>query len=153
MIGRSPDSRGKNYNSETPQKDVFLNGFYIDKYEVSNRQFRKFLRATGYRMQGDSNWILRPGKEDHPAAAVTWTDAAAYARWAGKRLPTEMEWEKAARCTALARLYPWGFVADEPDVSRRANYKSPVSPRGATVPVDSLELARASTACTTWRGT
>lgn len=81
--------------------------FFIDRCEVTNREFERFVQASGYRWQG--NWIIynRMDRRDNPVAGVTWQDAAAYAKWAGKRLPTRLEWEKAAR-GRVGRIYPWG---------------------------------------------
>jgi len=138
--------------SETPQHIVYLNAFYIDKYEVTNEQYKKFVDETGHRIPavptkeeviaalkseqtelGEeaekisdakinatiqeltrtlSPWAWKagtypPGKSNHPVVLVNWYDAQAYANWAGKRLPTEAEWEKAARGTD-GRFYPWG---------------------------------------------
>jgi len=84
-----------------------LAAFYIDRFEVTNLQFRRFVQATGYKPQGRWRSHATPVRDRHPAIAVSWYDAEAYASWAGKRLPTSPEWEKAAR-GGDARLYPWG---------------------------------------------
>lgn len=109
----SPSSDG--FTDERPQRPVFLRSFLIDRYEVTNAQYEQFVKATGRAVPTNSNpsvnlWIDGrpfPGSETHPVVNVGWHDAAAYCAWAGKRLPTEAEWEKAARGTD-ARLYPWG---------------------------------------------
>ncbi len=85
---------------------VDVDGFWIDRFEVTNAEYMAFVRATGHRppMFADDPDFNRP---DQPVTGVSWDDAEAYCRWQGKRLPTEREWEKAARGTD-GRLYPWG---------------------------------------------
>ncbi|MBI5192686.1 MAG: SUMF1/EgtB/PvdO family nonheme iron enzyme [Nitrospirae bacterium] len=95
---------------EVPKHKVFVSTFYIDRYEVTNAQFRDFLNDTAnpYR---PSHWeehdTFTKGEEEHPVVDVDWLDGYSYCKWAGKRLPAEAEWEKAARGTD-SRLYPWG---------------------------------------------
>src|SRR5262249_3157990 len=82
--------------------------FLIDKYEVTNRQFRRFVEETGYKKP--ISWLDQgypAGRDDFPVTGVNYEDARAYARWIGKRLPTEAEWEKAARGSD-GRLWVWG---------------------------------------------
>jgi len=91
---------------EQPQHTVFLDAFYIDKYEVTNAQYKQFMDATGYK--APRNWRHSTFNQPfQPVVGVDWHDALAYAEWDGKRLPTEAEWEKAARGTD-GRIYPWG---------------------------------------------
>lgn len=96
------------YSISQPEHTRQLDGYWIDKYVVTNAQFRRFVKETGYSPEGW--WTLKDteGKDRYPAIDVTWRDAAAYAKWAGKRLPLEAEWERAARGTD-GRLYPWGI--------------------------------------------
>jgi len=89
-----------------------LPDFYIDRYPVTNAEYKKFVEATG--APEPTHWrrgTWPEGKADHPVVNVTWEQAAAYAEWAGKRLPTEEEWEKAARGTD-GREWPWGSTFD-----------------------------------------
>jgi formylglycine-generating enzyme len=92
---------------EAPQHAVNLPAYYIDKLPVTNRQFYNFVISSGYKPEGGWQKYYEPATADLPVRGASWNDAAAYARWAGKRLPTEAEWEKAARGTD-ARTYPWG---------------------------------------------
>lgn len=99
--------------NEFPQRQVFVDTFLIDVYEVSNDQYAAFIQATGY--PAPSGWTNRfypLGQANFPVTGVTWADASSYAAWVGCRLPTEVEWEKAARGTD-GRIYPWGnlFIA------------------------------------------
>jgi len=101
---------------EEPVHDVYLDEFYVDKCEVSNRQYRRFCDATGTAYPDDPHFS---GMEDYfrsfpdyPVVNVGWPDAAAYARWAHKSVATEAQWEKAGRGSD-ARKYPWGN--SEPD--------------------------------------
>ncbi len=100
---------------EMPRHRVWLNGFYIDRREVSVGEFREFMLSTNRkvpRIWRVEAWVAMypEPKDDHPMSGVTWYDADDYCRRAGKRLPAESEWEKAARGTD-GRQFPWG---DEP---------------------------------------
>ena len=136
---------GDDDNDEKPIHTVYLDAFWIDQTDVTNAMFQKFVDATGYKTdaekQGsgyvydlkvqqwddskDADWqhLRGPdsnlnGLDDHPAVQVSWNDATAYCQWAGRRLPIEAEWEKAARGID-GRIYPWG--SQMPD-SSRLNY-------------------------------
>lgn len=99
------------YLVEAPQRSVYLDAYDIDKYEVTTVQYLKFVLATNRPPQVD--WKFDGGNfqdtmVSHPIMHMTWYEADEYCKWAGKRLPTEAEWEKAARGEADTRIYPWG---------------------------------------------
>lgn len=105
---------------EQPVHTVYVDAFYIDKHEVTNAEYHKFMEDTGFKAPKEwGNPAL--SRSNHPVVSVTWHEASSYCQWAGKRLPTEAEWEKAAK-SADDRMYPWGN--DPPDASGRfrANY-------------------------------
>ncbi len=103
------------FDDERPQRKVYVSNFRIDRYEVTNDAYASFIQATGHRIPENANKAATlwegnaPVAEigNHPVVNVSWDDAAAFCRWLGKRLPTEAEWEKAARGTD-GRRYPWG---------------------------------------------
>jgi formylglycine-generating enzyme required for sulfatase activity len=109
------DTHGDGNRDETPVHQVFVNAFWLDRTEVTNAQFARFVQA-GATVQGDWRPAFESGKDQHPAFNVTWNDAVAYCRWADKRLPTEAEWEYAARGTD-GRRYPWGAYWDAAKVN------------------------------------
>ena len=118
---------------EAPAHEVDLPAFEIDRFEVTNADFAIFVAATGYQTDAEKeersrNWQrAAQGKDNHPVVYVSWNDALAYCQWLDKRLPTEAEWEKAARGIDQ-RIYPWG---NEWDPSK-ANAKA-TGLRGTTV--------------------
>jgi formylglycine-generating enzyme required for sulfatase activity len=152
------DADGKAADDEKPQHKVYLDAFWIDRAEVTCAQYVRFLNALGGHMdtcgghqclelkegedpdshilQRDGRYELETGFEDHPVIEVTWYGAQAYCQWAGARLPTEAEWEKAARGVD-GRMYPWGNSA--PDCTKEQYGDC----GGETVPVGS-KLAGAS---------
>lgn len=116
---------------EFPQHRVYLDSFQIDKYEVSNLDYLRFVLATG--ADWPKFWRESPFPDKmalHPVINVSWIEADAYCRWAGKRLPTEAEWEKAARGED-GRVFPWG---NEPAGWIKSNIAHPGSKRGAKYP-------------------
>lgn len=112
-MGTAADSGG--LPDEHPLRRVYLGAFWIDRYEVTNVAYHQFVLATGYHAPihatpASTLWEHNeplPGSEQHPVVNVSWLDAVEFCRWAHKRLPTEAEWEKAARGTD-GRTYPWG---------------------------------------------
>jgi formylglycine-generating enzyme required for sulfatase activity len=135
-----PDAR----REEQPGASINLSPFWIDRTCVSCAQFAAFVEATGREMVPE--WFLYNDPEhqpDLPVVYVTWHDAAAYASWANKRLPTEAEWERAARGRD-ARIYPWGDSAPRHDLVAYEGLDRPVAvaamPGGAS-PVGALNMA------------
>ena len=132
---------------EYPRHDVFVNNFYIDKFEVTNGRYLEFVKATNHRIpqnpknatrnlwQGDDH---SESLADRPVINVDWADANAYCQWAGKRLPTEAEWEKAAKGTA-DRRFPWGNV--EP-TNKHLNFNQQWIGEKTLMPVGSYELGK-----------
>lgn len=132
-------------NVEQPGHTVYLNAFYMDKYEVTNADYKKFVDANPEWQKGmiasrfhDGNYLVNwsentypSGKANHPVVSVSWYAAAAYANWVNKRLPTEAEWEKAARGGVEGQRYPWGNSIDD----SKANYSLNVGYTGSTTPV------------------
>ena len=115
-------------NDESPAHMVFLDSYLIDKYEVSNRDYGDFMRTTGH--GGPAYWDdPRLNNPTQPVVGVNWYDARAYCEYRGKRLPTEAEWEKAAR-GPNGNLYPWGDDFDPAKANYGKNHDS-------TKPVDS----------------
>ena len=122
----------KAYEDEKPVHTVYLEAFYIDKYPVTNNKYQAFIDANPQwhkrhiRKEYHNGGYLRhwrgnnypSGEADHPVVNVSWYAAMAYAEWVGKRLPTEAEWEKAARGGIAGKKYPWGDTIDP----TQANY-------------------------------
>jgi len=113
------DHHGDLHDGCRPVHTVYLDEFYIDKYEVTVGQYKKFIEATGHRAPNWDSVSQYSPTDQHPIISVSWHDAAAYAQWAGKRLPTEAQWEKAARGGLVGKKYPWG---DEIITHDDANY-------------------------------
>jgi formylglycine-generating enzyme required for sulfatase activity len=133
LMGSQPTQDPDAGRAEQPQHRVAVADFYISRFPVTNAQFLAFTRAAKYALPLG----LPRERDNHPVVNVTWDDAAAFCRWLSKatgrtfRLPTEAEWEKAARGTD-GRLYPWG---NQWDASRLNCQPTPAAAVGTTTPV------------------
>ena len=98
------------FADEAPAKNIYLSSYYIDKFEVSNANYTEFIKATDHPAPAywDHHQLNQPSQ---PVTGVNWYDANTYCHWANKRLPSEAEWEKAARGPA-GLIYPWGNNLD-----------------------------------------
>ena len=105
-MGASPDDGAAAYD-EHPSHNVSVGGFWLDSTEVTNTEYRRCVEAEACTPPQRTSAFDDPELADHPVVWVNWLQAASYARWAGKRLPTEAEWERAARGGTSSR-YPWG---------------------------------------------
>jgi formylglycine-generating enzyme required for sulfatase activity len=109
-------------DEESPRREIFVDAFYLDRYEVTVARYAAFMKDTG-NLKPPDEWETVDLKNggDLPVVGVNWQDASGYCHWAGKRLPTEAEWEKAARGND-ERKYPWG---NDPPTAERARYGKP----------------------------
>ena len=112
------------FDAELPQHQVYLSAYEISRYEITNAQYRAFIAATnrppprGH--NGEDTWADETLNDDtQPVVGVTWFDAQAFAEWIGGSLPTEAQWERAARGTE-GRIYPWGDIP--PKARQHANF-------------------------------
>jgi len=125
---------------ELPIRQVYLDGYWIGKNLITVAQFREFCKATSYKF----SWKIKPQwgwVDTHPMVMVNWTDARAYCKWAGGELPTEAQWEKAARGTD-GRRYPWGDRFQANRLCTNTQSTAPVGsfPSGAS-PYGCLDMA------------
>jgi len=119
LVSAGEFEMGDGRDQNCPQHRVYLDAYYIGVYAVTNRQYAEFIRQTGHRPPDNKLWS---GSDyaDHPVVCVSWEDAAAYCKWAGGSLPTEGQWEKAARGLG-GWVYPWG---DDWDASKYRHDKN-----------------------------
>jgi formylglycine-generating enzyme required for sulfatase activity len=129
LIPKGEFAMGSSEHSDEFKHQVVLDAYLIDKYEASNARYKSFMKATSH--PAPAYWDdPRLSKPNQPVVGVSWTDANAFCKWEGKRLPTEAEWERAAKGPEGDNHYPWGHKLDP----KKANYGQNV---GRTMPVDS----------------
>ena len=138
----------RSLEDEAPEHRVYLDSYWIDKYEVSAGKFAEFLNTLdnvkGYYLDNkfgtlyyDSRFHSRPGLENYPINNITWHAADEYCKWKEKRLPTEAEWEKAARGTT-AQAYPWGNIPPSDTLARYFQTWTKEEKHKVMVPVQAL---------------
>jgi formylglycine-generating enzyme required for sulfatase activity len=133
---------------EYPQHAVYLNGFWIGKYEITNDQYRRCVDAGACKKPNK----LSDNPGNCPVIYVNWYDAQDYARWAGGRLPTEPEWEKAARGTD-GRTYPWGDVWDPNKCNTKDGGPGELTPVGKYSPAGDSPYGVSDMAGNVWEWT
>ena len=119
------------YLDQHPERTVFLESYYIDRFEVTNKKYERFINENSF-TDYPAHWTDKTypeGESEHPVTQVTWWEAWSYCQWEGKQLPTEAQWEKAARGPD-GLSFPWGneFIKDNANVGIEGDRK--------TVPVD-----------------
>jgi formylglycine-generating enzyme required for sulfatase activity len=154
LMGSDKDQDSQAYNSELPQHEVDLPGYWIGRYPVTVAQFRAFVEESGY--EADTHSLDDP--DDHPVRYVSWDDASAYCRWLSEatglavRLPSEAEWEKAARGTG-ERIYPWGDEGPTDDLCNFGNRSRGTTPVGRYSPQGDSPYGCADMAGNVWEWT
>jgi len=129
LIPAGEFNMGKNTSNPTdwqPEHKVVIDSFYLDAYEVTNQQYAEFCRATKHALPefwGMKEFKCSPEFPDHPVVGVSWFDAESYAKWAGKRLPTEAEWEYACRGGLVDQNFHTGNQLDSTKANFAKKYK------------------------------
>ncbi|MCO6451972.1 MAG: SUMF1/EgtB/PvdO family nonheme iron enzyme [Caldilineales bacterium] len=153
LMGSDPKRDKDARSGEQPQHRVYLSEYYIGKYPVTQGQYAAFVRASGHKSEG--GWEAGSGKDDHPVVRVSWNDAVAFCRWLSKAsghaiaLPTEAQWEKAARGED-GRIFPWGDVFDGAKANTEENGNKGTTPVGKYSPQSDSPYGAADMAGNVW---
>lgn len=120
------------HRSHQPQHAVYLDAFAIDQTEVTNAAFARFVDQMDFSLKKEWNTVVARDHATEPVVGIIWAEANAYCQWAGKRLPSEAEWEKAARGND-SRLYPWGNTWDPAKANTQESGQDGVLPVGSFI--------------------
>jgi formylglycine-generating enzyme required for sulfatase activity len=154
LMGSDEDQDPQAHGVELPQHEMYVPGYWIGRYPVTVAQFRAFVEESGYEV--DERSLDDP--DDHPVRYVSWHDARAYCHWLSEetgltvRLPSEAEWEKAARGTD-GRIYPWGDERPTDDLCNYGNSKRGTTPVGRYLPLGGSPYGCADMAGNVWEWT
>ena len=131
-------------NDEQPVHEVYLDSFWIDKFEVTNERYSRCVFEGECEMPRNTEYYINSDFNNHPVTYVSWFDAQAYCHWAERELPTEAQWEKSARGTD-GRIYPWGNEAPNSNLLNLINNINSASAVGSyplgTSPYGALDMA------------
>ena len=166
MMGSDPKVDADAEGDELPQHEVILDAFWIDRYEVSNAQFAAFLNEAGNQSEEGAIWLeitsdfvliekrdgmfrAKDGFANHPVVEISWYGAAVYCDWVGGTLPTEAQWEYAARGDD-GRLYPWGNEAPTCDLANVSGCRGETAAVGTFSPAGDSWVGAADMAGNVW---
>jgi serine/threonine protein kinase len=158
LMGSDPDVDPETKPNESPQREISLDAFWIDQTEVTNAQFAEFLNSEGNSgdapdiILNDGIFVVTEGVKNHPVVDINWDEADAYCKWAGGNLPTEAQWEYAARGND-GRLYPWGNEEPSCELTRFNGCGEGAAPVGSHSPAGDSWIGAQDMAGNVWEWT